>query len=85
MNDKVKNGSGSALGLPVAACIAMALVTGLVSGGSFWVIQYWPLPVSVAPALTFPEGFLWGVVVGGVSGLILGFVTDDAHYASPES
>ena len=81
--DKQTNSGGASL--PIAACIVMAIVTGLVSGGSFEVIKYWPLPASVVPALDFSQGFLWGVVVGGVTGLILGFATDDSHFASPES
>ena len=70
--------------LPIAACIVMALATGLVSGASFEVIKVWPLPVSVVPALDFSQGFMWGLVVGGVSGLVLGFITDESHYSSAE-
>ena len=84
MDNKSTDSSGG-LSLPIMGCLIMALVTGLVSGGSFWIIQYWPLPASVVPALTFSEGFLWGVVVGGVSGLVLGFITDDSHFASPST
>ncbi|HEY9756510.1 MAG TPA: hypothetical protein V6C97_15185 [Oculatellaceae cyanobacterium] len=80
-----KQTSNSGPNLPISACIVMALLTGLVSGASFEVIKYWPLPVSVVPALDFTQGFLWGVVVGGVSGLVLGFVTDDNNYSSSES
>ncbi len=78
------NNSGG-VNLPIPACVVMAIVTGLVSGASFEVIKYWPLPASIVPALDFPQGFLWGVVVGGVTGLVIGFVTDDSHFASPDS
>jgi hypothetical protein len=83
MSNQSSNSGGP--NLPIAACIAMALATGLVSGASFEIIKVWPLPVSVVPALDFSQGFLWGVVVGGISGLIIGFVTDDNNYPSVES
>ena len=83
--DNTKNSQSGGLGFPVAAMIVMGLVTGLVSAGSFWVIQYWPLPVSVVPALTPEQGFVFGAVIGAGSGLVLGFCTDDSHFASPES
>ena len=72
-------------GLPLAALVVIGIITGLVSGASFELIKYWPLPASVVPALNFQQGFIWGAVVGGVSGLVLGFCTDDRHFASPES
>jgi tetrahydromethanopterin S-methyltransferase subunit C len=72
----VKNG----IGLPSAAMVVIGLAGALVSGLSFLVIQYWPLPVSVAPYFGFRQGALWGLVVGAVFGLILGFLTDDSHF-----
>ncbi len=84
MNKETKE-SGQVFSLPVAACVFIGILTGLVSGGSFEVIKYWPLPASVAPALDFYQGFLWGAVIGGVSGLVIGFVTDDRHFSSPDS
>ncbi len=47
---------------------------------SFEVIKHWPLPVSVAPYFGWKMGALWGLVVGAVSGLVLGFCTDDSHF-----
>jgi hypothetical protein len=82
-NSKDKESGG--FGLPLAALVVMGLVTGLVSGASFEVIKYWPLPASVVPALDFWQGFVFGFVVGAVSGLVIGFCTDDRHFASPES
>jgi hypothetical protein len=72
----VKNG----IGLPSAAMVVIGLAGALVSGLSFLVIRYWPLPVSVAPYFGFRQGALWGLVVGALFGLILGFLTDDSHF-----
>jgi uncharacterized membrane protein len=70
--------SGSSF--PVAAMIVIALVAAVVSGASFWIIKYWPLPASVAPYFGFKIGAIWGLVVGAVSGLVLGFCTDDNNF-----
>ena len=85
MATQQKNKPGQAFSLPVAACIVIGILTGVVSGGSFEIIKYWPLPGSVVPALDFSQGFLWGAVIGGVSGLVLGFATDDSHFKSSGS
>jgi len=77
--DKARK-SGSSF--PLAAMIVIALVSALVAGGSFWIIKYWPLPASVAPYFGFKTGALWGLVVGAVSGLVLGFCTDDTNFDS---
>ena len=65
---------------PVAAMIVIAIIAAVVSGASFYIIKYWPLPASVAPYFGFKIGALWGLVVGAVSGLVLGFCTDDNHF-----
>jgi len=76
-----KTESNGTVGLPSAAMVAIGLVSALVSGASFWIINYWPLPVSVVPYFGFQGGALWGLVVGAVSGLVLGFCTDESHFA----
>jgi hypothetical protein len=81
MATKEKTRSDEGMGLPSAAMVAIALISALVTGGSFEVIKYWPLPVSVVPYFGFQGGVLWGLVVGAVSGLVLGFCTDDSHFA----
>ena len=72
--------------MPVLGALVMALLTGLVSGLSFVVIKYWPLPVSVPPVFGFQGGFLWGAVIGAVSGLVIGYFIDDERYSdAPKS
>jgi hypothetical protein len=68
---------------PVAAMIWIALIGAVVSALSFEIIKVWPLPVSVAPYFGWKLGSLWGLVVGAVSGLVLGFVTDETHFDRP--
>ena len=75
-----KEQEGQVFSLPVLATVIIGTLTGVVSGLSFVVIKYWPLPASVAPYFGFNEGFVWGAVIGGVSGLVLGFATDDNHF-----
>lgn len=76
-----KEARKAGIGLPTAAMVLIALISAFVTGASFWIIRYWPLPVSVAPYFGFTGGAIWGFIVGGVSGLVLGFLTDDSHFA----
>ena len=71
--------------LPVAAMFFMAVVSALIVGASFEVIKYWPVPVSVVPYFGFKGGAMWGLVAGGLAGLILGFLTDDSHFEDETS
>jgi hypothetical protein len=80
MDKKTKEAKTVEIGLPSAAMVVIGLISALVSGASFFVIRYWPLPVSVAPYFGFTGGALWGLVVGAVSGLVLGFLTDESHF-----
>ena len=84
--DKKQNQEGEVFSMPVWGTLIIGTLAGLVSGASFVIIKHWPLPVSVTPYFGFQEGFLWGAVIGGVSGLVLGFLTDDKHFSnSPKS
>ena len=77
-----RNATKSPASFPVAAMIVIAIIAALVSGASFYVIKYWPLPASVAPYFGFQTGAVWGLVVGAISGLVLGFCTDETHFDS---
>lgn len=82
MADKSKKvAAEQGFGLPVMAMLFIGIISGIVSAFSFWVIPYWPLPASVAPMLDWQGGLAWGLVIGGVSGLVLGFCTDDNNFA----
>jgi hypothetical protein len=48
------------------------------------VIRVWPQPASVAPYFGGRIGLIWGLVVGALFGLILGYLVDDAHFAEIE-
>jgi len=69
--------------LPIAAMFVIGIISALVVAGSFEVIKVWPLPASVVPMFSWRGGLAWGLVVGGVSGLVLGFLTDDKHFDDP--
>lgn len=66
------------------AMVIFAVLGALVSGGSFEIIKIWPQPVSVAPYFGWQVGSVWGLVVGGVVGFILGYLTDDQHFKRDE-
>lgn len=72
------------MGLPTAALLLMAFLGAIVVGSSFAVIKYWPLPVSITPYMGFSGGFWWGLVVGAISGLVLGFLVDDHNLVKPK-
>ncbi len=73
--------ASDSLSVPLIGAISMAAVSALVVGFSFVVIKYWPQPASVAPAFGFDAGVWWGIIVGGLFGFILGFLTDEKHFA----
>jgi hypothetical protein len=80
-----KEKANSGMGLPSAAMVVIGLAGALVSGLSFVIIRYWPLPVSVAPYFGFRQGAMWGLVVGAAFGLVLGFLTDDSHFPDSDA
>jgi len=66
--------------LPIWAMFFMAGLGAIVVGASFEVIKFYPQPQSVEPYLNFGGGAVWGLIVGGISGLVIGFLTDDSHF-----
>ncbi len=72
--------SPNKLSTALLAAVFVGIISAVVVGFSFEVIKYWPLPASVPPALSFQQGIWWGAIVGGLTGLILGFLTDDKHF-----
>jgi membrane associated rhomboid family serine protease len=70
----------SGLSMPILGMIVVGIAGALIVSCSFVIIQYWPLPASVAPALDFGQGLAWGAVVGAISGFVLGFLVDEKHF-----
>jgi hypothetical protein len=66
--------------LPVAAMFVIGIISALVVAGSFEVIKVWPLPASIVPMFDWKGGLAWGLIVGAVSGLVIGFITDEKHF-----
>ncbi|MBZ0188661.1 MAG: hypothetical protein K8F91_20615 [Candidatus Obscuribacterales bacterium] len=79
-----KGNHDSGMNFPINAMLVMAVLGALVSGFSFEIIKYWPLPVSVEPYFGFEIGWIWGATVGAVTGLVLGYLTDERHFLSAE-
>ncbi len=75
---KVEKKSGA--NLPLSASAIMAAAGALIVGFSFEVIKYYPLPASVAPYFDGWTGAAWGAVVGAISGLVLGYLTNDDYF-----
>ncbi|MBK9143810.1 MAG: hypothetical protein IPM23_15005 [Candidatus Melainabacteria bacterium] len=75
-----KEQQDSGLSFPVTAMMVLAVLGAVVSGASFEIIKHWPLPVSVDPYFGFAGGAVWGAIVGAISGLALGFLTDERHF-----
>jgi len=78
MADKKKKANG--YNLPLTMMFLFALLGAVVVPLCFEVINYWPQPVSVVPYFGWQTAIWWGLIVGGVNGLILGFLCDDSHF-----
>lgn len=68
--------------LPLLAMFWTALFSAVIVCFSFEVIKVWPLPQSVDPYFGGFTGAAWGLVVGAIAGLVLGYLTDDSHFES---
>ena len=75
------------LSQPVLAMMLMGIAGSVLAGLSFQTIIYWPLPVSIAPYFAenlFGSGMAWGVVVGALVGLIIGYLTDEQYFSDTQ-
>jgi hypothetical protein len=79
-----KRPTQTGMGLPMAAMLLMAFLGAIVVGGSFEIIKHWPLPASITPYMGFSGGAWWGLVVGAISGWVLGFLTDENSFVKPK-
>jgi len=70
----------SGLPMPILGMIVVGSAGAIIVAFSFVVINYWPVPASVTPALDFNQGLAWGAVIGSISGFVLGFLVDDRHF-----
>lgn len=72
--------SKAGIPMPIAGALLVGTLSALIVGFSFVVIKYWPLPASVAPYGGFPDGLIWGAVVGSITGFAIGFLVDEKHF-----
>jgi hypothetical protein len=82
--ERIEPKTDTGLSMPILGMCSMSLATGFVVALSFMVIRVWPQPASVAPYFGGRIGLIWGLVVGALFGLILGYLVDDAHFAEIE-
>ncbi|MDX2105681.1 MAG: hypothetical protein SFY67_04690 [Candidatus Melainabacteria bacterium] len=80
MAAKENSQKGNSFTFPIWAMLLMAGLGAVLSGASFEVIKVYPLPQSVEPYLNFGGGAIWGVIIGGVTGFVIGHLTDDSHF-----
>ncbi|HEY9788324.1 MAG TPA: hypothetical protein V6D17_23245 [Candidatus Obscuribacterales bacterium] len=72
------------INLPLAGMVFAGVLSALIVGASFDIIKYWPQPQSVEPYFGFETGIWWGLIAGGVVGLVIGYLTDDSHFSREE-
>jgi hypothetical protein len=78
-----KRTSASTVSVPILAMMIFAIAGALLVGASFQVIIFWPQPVAVAPYFEdslFATGAVWGLVVCGSVGWLIGWLTDENHF-----
>lgn len=78
------NGKSSGIPFPIQTMIVFGIASAIVVGLSFNVIIYWPLPIAVAPYFEdalFPTGAVWGLIVGGFVGWLIGHLSDESHFS----
>ena len=73
--------SNSKLSMPIIGMLIMGIFGAIVVAASFKIVYYWPLPVGTAPYFGAKVGFIWGLVVGAISGLAIGYLVDDSHFS----
>lgn len=68
------------MSLPMIGMIVMGLGGAVSVGLSVEVIKVWPQPPSIAPYFGWNVGMWWGLIVGSLVGLYVGFIADESHY-----
>ncbi len=80
----IKKNTSFQLSMPAIGMLTLGTVGALVTAFSFKVMEYWPLPVSVSPYFGMKTGLVWGLVVGAISGLAIGFLVDERYFSDSE-
>ena len=75
-----KSNEKKELSMPVIGMLLFGPLGAIVSALSFVIMPHWPLPVSVSPYFGAGEGAAWGLVVGTITGLVIGYLVDDSHF-----
>ncbi len=75
-----KKSSKDEVSLPVLGMVVVGVSGAIVTAASCEVIKYWPLPVSVTPYFGWQEGLSWGLIVGALVGLVIGYLMDEEHF-----
>lgn len=70
----------SGMSSPVIGMLVMGVAGAIIVALQCAVIPYWPQPASVAPYFGWETGLWWGLIVGALVGLYVGFIVDEKHY-----
>ena len=68
------------MSLPVIGMLILGSLGAITVAAQTAVITVWPLPVSIAPYFGPEVGVWWGLIVGSLVGLFVGFISDERHY-----
>lgn len=75
-----KQAGSKQLSMPVVGMLLLGGSGAVLTGASFAIMPYWPLPQGVDPYFGWETGAVWGAVIGAVMGLVIGFLTDDDRF-----
>jgi hypothetical protein len=75
-----KDDNQNQMSMPILGMLLMGVLGALIVAAQTEVVKYWPMPCSIAPYFGPEVGFWWGLIVGGVAGLVVGFLVDEKHF-----
>lgn len=75
-----KENTSTGMSSPVIGMLVLGVASAIIVALQVAVVPYWPQPASVEPYFGWETGLWWGLIVGGLVGLYVGFIVDEKHY-----